>query len=47
MLMNLVVVNLSVFQFHNSSRGLIDMMNAMGDVRDTENLTVVRRSDTQ
>ena len=33
-------------QFHNSSRGLRDTMDAMGE-RDVENPTAVRRSDTQ
>ena len=33
-------------QFHNSSRGLRDMMDVMGE-RDAENPTVVRRSNTR
>ena len=35
-------------QFHDSSRGLRDTMDAMGErERDMENPTVVRRSDMQ
>ena len=34
-------------QFHDSSGGLRDTMDVMGGERDVENLTVVRRSNTQ
>ena len=34
-----------VMQFHNSSKGPIDMMDVMGDEKDVENLTIFRRSD--
>ena len=32
-----------VIQFHNSSRGLIETMDVIGDMRDAENPTVFRR----